>query len=158
MRLDPDTAYAYLDDVFTQMVTVAGRLGDDLVNRRPLGPQTNAVAPLVVHCCGVTEHWLGHIVLDRPSHRDRDAEFEASATVAELQALLTATLAQARADLDAIERGESVPGNPRRTEVPGGEVSDLAVSDTCVVLHVLTELFQHVGHMELAADALLPVD
>jgi hypothetical protein len=153
MNLSAELAAAYLDHAFDQMRAVADRMGDDLVNRRPLGPTTNAVAALVVHCCGVTEFWLGHVTLGRPSTRDRAREFVATATVAELRALIGATAAQARADLAAIERGETGPPHRARRELIGGTETD---ASTTAVVHVLEELYQHLGHMELAADALLP--
>ena len=51
---------------FGQMLEVADRLGDGLVNARPLGTTTNAVSGLVIHCCEVAEleelyQHLGHI-------------------------------------------------------------------------------------------------
>jgi|SRR4051794_671445 hypothetical protein len=149
MDLDAPTAHTYLGGAFDQMLAVAARLGDDRINVRPAGPDTNTVAALVVHCCGVTEFWLGHVVLGRPSDRDRDAEFRVTATVAELGARVAATLRQAEADLAAIDRGEARPGHPARAELLAGIGSDVAV-----VLHVLEEVYQHLGQMELTADAL----
>jgi hypothetical protein len=153
MELDAATAHAYVLDAFRQMLDVAHRLGDDLVNERPHGPGTNSVAALVTHCCGVTEYWLGHVVLGRPSHRDRDAEFTTAATVAELRYRMAATMRVAGDDLAAIGAGTGPRGagtglHGARDELPGG-------TDASVVLHVLEELFQHLGHMELTADALL---
>jgi hypothetical protein len=152
MNLDPDLVVAYLDHAFMQMLTVADRLGDERVNERPLGPTTNAVAPLIVHCCGVTEFWLGHVTLGRPSTRDRAREFETTATVAELRALVDATATRARADLAAIGKGEAGPPHPARSELIGGSEEEASAT---AALHVLEELYQHLGHMELAADALL---
>src|SRR6476659_4438993 len=127
MHLDAHTANAYLVGAFDQMVAVADRLGDDGVNRRPPGPDTNTVAVLIVHCCGVTEFWLGHVALGRASERDRDAEFRATATVAELRSMVAATVGQGGADLDALERGEARPGHPARAELLGGTGSDASV-------------------------------
>ena len=79
---------------FGQMLDVADRLGDDRVNDRPLGADTNAVAALVIHCCAVTEFWIGHVALGRPTTRDRESEFSSTATVAELHSLVASTLAQ----------------------------------------------------------------
>jgi hypothetical protein len=149
MDLDASTAHAYLVGAFDQMLAVAAHLGDDRVNVRPPGPDTNTVAALIVHCCGVTGFWLGHVALGRPSDRDRDAELRATATVAELHERVAATLGQAEADLAAIDRGEARPGHPARAELLAGIGSDVAV-----VLHVLEEVYQHLGQMELTADAL----
>lgn len=149
MDLTPDTAEGYLRHAFSQMLAVADRLGDDLANRRPVGADTNAVAALIVHCCAVSEFWLGHVALGRPSQRDRDGEFSRSATVAELHDLVDDALAAARRDLVALETGLGQDAGGRQF-LQGGDVSDASV-----VLHVLEEAYQHLGHMELAADVLL---
>jgi hypothetical protein len=150
VELEPDTALRYLRLAFEQMLAVAGRLGDDLVGVRPLTAHTNAVAPLVVHCCGVTEFWLGHVGCGRPSHRDRAAEFTATATIAELRDLVAKTLLQAEADLREIHLGTRSPYGDERRHLVEEDGSDAAL-----LLHVVEELFQHLGHCEIAADALL---
>ena len=143
------TAEVYVRHAFRQVLDVVDRLGDERVNQRPLGPQTNAVAGLVVHCCGVSEYWLGHVARGRPSERVRDAEFATTATVAELHALVARTVETAIEDIRRLDAGEGRDDGGRQF-LPGGDTSDAGV-----VLHVLEELYQHLGHMELAADALL---
>ncbi len=171
MELDRATAELHLRHAFTQMLEIADRLGDSSVNERPLGaaeaaalptagagaracesdhvPETNAVAALVIHCCGVTEFWIGPVALGRPSHRDRESEFARTADVAELHAMVDATLARVSEDLAAINEGRTQPDRTGRQFLEGGDESDGAI-----VLHVLEELYQHLGHMEIAADAL----
>ena len=149
MELEVTTVEVYLRHAFGQMSGVVDRLGDEKVNLKPHGPHTNSVAALVVHCCEVAKFWLGHVGLDKPSQRDRDAEFEATATVAELLARIDEALAQAVADVAAMQAGPTALDHPVREIMPGGDTSDAAV-----VLHVIEELFQHLGHMELTADAL----
>lgn len=148
MELTSTEAARYVDHAFAQMLVVADRLGDALVSERPLGPSTNSVAVLVTHGAGVCEFWLGHVGLGRADHRDRDAEFAAVATVAELHSLVAATVTQAAADLLALDGAVVAPheADVFRT-VPDGA--------TGLVLKVIEELFQHLGHCELAADALL---
>jgi len=149
VELDAATAEAYLRRAFTELLDVAEELGDPKVNERPLGPTTNAVAALIVHCCGLTEFWLGHVGLGRASSRDRDSEFSATATVAELRRLVDATLRTVGDDLRRIEAGEAVAASELREFLP-----DAATSDGALVLHVLEELYQHLGHAELSADVL----
>lgn len=148
MELTADTAERYLRRAFDRMLVVADRLGDDLVNERPHGEGTNAVAALVVHCCGVTEFWLGHVALGEPSARDREAEFSTTATVAELHERVTEALTRAVRHLERLEAGEGTDEGGRQF-LPGGDTSDASV-----VLHVVEELYQHLGHVELTADAL----
>ena len=152
MEFEQGAAERYIRHAFTQMLAVADRLGDARVNERPLGPQTNAVAALVIHCCGVTEFWLGHVGLGRASDRERESEFSATATVAELHTLVEATLTQLGEDLDRI-MGGTAPDTNRAGRV---FLLDGDESNGALVLHVVEELYQHLGHMELTADALLP--
>ena len=42
VELAAETAGSYVRLAFEQMVRVAERLGDELVNERPIGPETNA--------------------------------------------------------------------------------------------------------------------
>jgi uncharacterized damage-inducible protein DinB len=149
MELQRRTAELYMRHAFAQMLDVAGRLGDDRVNDRPLGSETNAVAALVIHSCAVTEFWIGHVALGRPTDRDRKSEFSSTATVAELRALVDGTIAQVSEDLVAMDEGRTQADRTGRQFLEGGDESDGAI-----VLHVLGELYQHLGHMELAADAL----
>jgi uncharacterized damage-inducible protein DinB len=149
MELAWGTAELYMRRAFRQMLDVADRLGDERVNERPLGADTNAVAALIIHSRAVAEFWIGHVGLGRPTSRDRESEFSTTATVAELHALVDETLAQLSEDLAAMDAGKTQPDRTGRQFLEGGDESDGAI-----VLHVLRELYQHLGHMELAADAL----
>ena len=149
MELERGTAELYMRHAFGQMLDVADRVGDDRVNDRPLGPDTNAVAALIVHCCAVTEFWIGHVGLGRPTSRDREAEFSTTATVGELHAMVASTLTQVAEDLAAVDEGRVQLDRTGRHFLEGGDETDGAI-----VLHVVEELYQHLGHMELAADAL----
>src|SRR4249919_1379426 len=149
MELERGTAELYMRHAFAQMLDVADRLGDTRVNDRPLGADTNAVAALVVHCCAVTEFWIGHVALGQPTSRDRESEFSTSATVADLHAMVESTLAQVAEDLADIDAGRVQADRTGRQFLEGGDESDGAI-----VVHVMEELYQHLGHMELAADAL----
>jgi uncharacterized damage-inducible protein DinB len=152
MELAPRTTERFLAHAFDQMLAVAGRVPEPLLNTRPHGEGTNSIASLVVHCCGVVEYWLGHVALGEPSTRDREGEFSATATLAELRELVAATTAGAARFLDRLDTG-SVTDVARRPPLYGGDTSDAAI-----VLHVLEECFQHLGHAELTADALTARD
>ena len=149
-QLSPATAQRYVGLAFEQLLGVADRLGDSHVNERPHGPDTNAVAALIVHCCGVCEFWLGHVGLGRETVRDRDAEFSTTASIAELRALVAATLEQVEHDLVTLEAAPPSPHAGAREHLVENDRSDASL-----VLHVIEELFQHLGHAELTADALL---
>jgi hypothetical protein len=130
---------------------VADRVGEPGIAERPLGPDTTPIANLVVHCCGVIEFWFGHVALGRSSDRDRDAEFASSPTLAELHELVADATARAEADLAELGTrvGRAPLENEMRAFFPEGDTSDHAL-----VLYVLRELYQHLGHAEITADAL----
>lgn len=150
MELTPETASRYARLALDEMLAVAERLGDDKVNVRPISSHTNSVAALIVHCCGVAEFWLGHVGLGRASRRHREDEFTRTATVAELHEIVDATKDQIADDLAELDAGATSPFSEGRMFLAGKDVSDGSL-----VLHVIEELFQHLGHCEIAADALL---
>lgn len=150
MELSPATAHRYVSHALHQMLAVARRVGDDKVNERPVGEGTNAVAALVIHCCAVTEFWLGHVGCGRPSQRDREGEFSKTATVTELDTMVAATLGQLEHDLAALDAGGTSDFSAGRQFLLDGDESTASL-----VVHVVEELFQHLGHAELAADVLL---
>ena len=150
VELTPATASGYVRLAFDQMLAVADRLGDQRVNVRPIGPDTNSVAALVIHGCGVSEFWLGHVGLGRESRRDRDSEFSSTATLAELHSRVGSSLRQVDADLAALDAGAESPYAEWRKFLKVDSESDASLA-----LHVIEELFQHLGHCEIAADALL---
>ena len=150
MQLTPGTVETYVHLAFTQMLVAVDHLGDPLVNERPFGPETNSVAVLVTHCCGVTEFWLGCVGLGRATTRNRDSEFTATATVAELHEMIESAERQAVSDVRRLDAGEASPTNHAVRET----LEDGDVSDGALVLHLLEELYQHLGHMQLTVDAL----
>ena len=149
MELTTATVCTYFDRAFRGMHRVLDRLDDHLVNQRPHGDSTNTVAALVTHCCGMAPFWLEHVALDLPTDRDRDAEFEAKASMTQLRDAIDELRARCEELLGRLEATPTATYHPLRAELPGGDRSD-----TSIVLHVLEELFQHLGHMELTADAL----
>lgn len=148
MELEPATIELYLRHAFAGMERVLDRLDDTTVNERPAGWGTNSVAGLIVHCCELGPSWFELPGLGRDSVRDRDAEFAATATVAELRARIASAVEQSVAVLADFVAGPTVTDHPLRDFMPGTDRSDGAL-----VVHVLEELFQHLGHMEVTADA-----
>ena len=149
MDCSTDTICRYIHHVFDGMGRVLDRLDDDKVNRRPAGWGTNSVAGLVVHCCELAPSWFEMPGLGRDSDRDRDSEFTTEATVAELRARIEASVERTCTLVEEFAAGPSATDHPFREFLPGSDRSDAAL-----VLHVFVELFQHLGHMEVTADAL----
>lgn len=139
----------YVRHAFAGMERVLGRLDDDTVNLRPPQWGTNSVAGLIVHCCELAPSWFEMPGMGRDSVRDRDAEFAAVATVAELRERIAVAVERTSALIGEFVDGPTAADHPFREFMPGTDRSDGAL-----VLHVAEELFQHLGHMEVTADAL----
>ena len=150
MGISVDTVVSYVDRTVDQMAAIVSELGDDLANREPDLPGANSPFAILRHCLGVMEFWGGQVVAGRKVNRDRDAEFRARGPVADLVADAAAAQRQFRAD--AATADPSVP--PRGTR-PGMGRDELETSTQGgALLHVLEEVTQHLGQMELTRDVL----
>jgi hypothetical protein len=141
----------YVDHALGQMTRIVAELGDSLVNGRPPLPGANSPYVILTHCLGVMEYWGGATIADRAWSRDRAAEFTASGDVAPLLERVTEARARLEADLtevDSFAPPANVwpdPDDPRPYDERRG----------AVLLHILEELYQHLGQMEITRDALL---
>jgi hypothetical protein len=149
VRLDVESIQLYVRHAFGGMERVLDRLDDALVNVKPSDWGTNSAAGLIVHCCELAPSWFEMPGLGRDSARDRDAEFAAQASVAELRDRIAIAVERTCVLVDEFVGGPTVTDHPFREFMPGSDRSDGAL-----VLHVLEELFQHLGHLEVTADAL----
>lgn len=112
----------------------------------------NSVFALVTHIDGMVGFWLGSVVSGLDIPRDRAAEFVATGTVAEALALLDQTRGRVLAWMPrALEDGIANPG------ATGSTRTDIAsATPQFVVLHVLRELAQHAGHLQICRDLVVP--
>jgi hypothetical protein len=138
----------FADTALDQMAVILRELGDDLANQRPALDGANSPYAILSHCLGVMEYWGGATVANRPIQRDRDAEFRATGTVADL--LARASDARGRLEADVIGLDSmALPPNVIGEAVPYNETKG------SVLLHILEELYQHLGQMELTRDILV---
>lgn len=151
MDLSGETICVYLRHAFGGMTRVLDRLDDERVNLRPEGWGTNSVAGLIVHCCELAPSWFEMPGLGRDSIRDRDAEFLATATVAELRHRIAVAVERSCVLATEFVTGPTAKNHPFRDFMPGTDRTDGGLA-----IHVLEELFQHLGHIEVTADALSP--
>lgn len=146
-----DEYLSVIDRALDGMAGIAHELGDGRVNERAALPGANSAFALVTHCLGVCEYWLGALIAARSVERDREAEFTATGTVAELDRILAAGRARIRADL-----AEYRPGAPLSTsQDPRFQGPEGELSTDAVLLHVLEELAQHHGQLEVLRDVLV---
>ena len=96
------------------------------------------------------EFWGGQVVAGRAVERDRDAEFRAAGPVAAL--IEAAQQAKETFRMDAARAGPSAPPRGPR---PGMSPDELELlSQGSALLHVLEEVTQHLGQLELTRDVL----
>jgi hypothetical protein len=150
MGISMDDLVGYVERTVGQMTDIVGELGDDLANRRPALPGANSPYVILRHCLGVMEFWGGHLVAGRVVQRDRDAEFRASGPVAALIAAARDGMASFRTDA-----AKADPGAPLRGTHPDPDRDELETrSQGSALLHVLEEVTQHLGQLELTRDVL----
>jgi len=141
----------FVDLALAGMTRIVEELGDDLANRRPPFRGGNSPYVLLTHCLGVMEFWGGATVAERPVQRDRGAEFSARGDVAGLVRRTEHARRRLREDIVALDAGAAPAHVPRDGEDP----VPYAEAKGAVLLHILEELFQHLGHMEITRDALV---
>ena len=145
-----DTLVSYVERAVDQMAGIVTGLGDDLANRQPHLPGANSPYAILRHCLGVMEFWGGQVLAGRTVTRDRAAEFRASGPVATLIAATAEGKRQFREDAATAD-----PGAPPRGPHPGRNPGELeTLTQGGVLLHVLEEVCQHLGQMELSRDTL----
>jgi hypothetical protein len=150
MGISVDEVVRYVERTVGQMTDIVGELGDDLANRRPALPGANSPYAILRHCLGVMEFWGGQVVAGRVVQRDRESEFRASGPVAALIEAAQDSKAAFRADAAKAE-----PGAPPRGRHPDMHRDELETgTQGGALLHVLEELTQHLGQMELTRDVL----
>lgn len=148
------TVQWYVDTALARLLTRADELveagGEELLGRRPEVEGANSVFALITHCCGVMEHWGGEVIAGRSINRDRAAEFTATGTLDQLEERVAAQRRRWLDDLAGFEPG-AVPRGP----VERYEGEPEVITEGFVVLHVVEELFQHLGHVDLTVDLVL---
>jgi hypothetical protein len=149
--MDPNEFLPFLDAALDGMLGIAATLGDGEVNVRPDLEGANSPFAIITHCLGVTDWWIGAMIGGRRVERDRDAEFRATGTVADLGVAVDALMQRMRRDLEAIAPAAPIrhpeylrPGSPARTW-----------SQSAALIHTLEELAQHHGQLELTRDILM---
>lgn len=141
----------FVDLALNQMVAIIEQLGDDRANRQPDVAGANSPFAILTHCLGVMEFWGGSMVADRTSTRDRQAEFVAEGSVNDL--IEQSDIARRQLALDISGFDSLAP--PAQAPAQEDVATPLGRSMGSVLLHILEELFQHLGQMEISRDVLL---
>ncbi len=141
----------FVDLALGGMASIVEQLGDDLANRRPPFRGANSPYVILTHCIGVMEFWGGATVAERPVERNRSAEFEARGEVAGLLRRTEHARRRLREDIVGLDSA-ATPASVRRDP---DDPTPYAGAKGAVLLHILEELFQHLGQMEITRDALV---
>ncbi len=112
MTITPQAFLPFIDEALDGMVGIAEVLGDEGVNLRPDLPDTNSPYAILTHCVGMATYWLGSVLCGRPSRRDRDSEFRARGTVAEIRRAVKVLQAQVREDITHVQ-GDQPASHPQ---------------------------------------------
>jgi hypothetical protein len=131
------------------MLDIVAELGDELANTAPALPGANTPFQLVFHSCGMLEWWTRESILGEPVDRDRAAEFTARGSIDELRARVEQVAWQLQDDLSHVDLDAAV-----HVVHPDYAGTPIATSGRGALLHVLEELAQHHGHLELTRDLL----
>jgi hypothetical protein len=149
--ISADAVVSYVDRAVDQMTAIVTGLGDDLANRKPALPGANSPYAILRHCLGVMEFWGGEVVAGREVIRDRPAEFRSHGPVADLAAATRKAQDQFRADAATADLAAPPRGGHGHRKHPG----ELEFVSQChTLLHVVEEVYQHLGQMELTRDVL----
>jgi len=150
MSIAPEEFVSYMHAAFDGMLTIAEELGDERLNQRPNNmPNTSTPFVILTHCIGLTRYWLGTVIAGRQIPRDRDAEFSAHGTVADIRQAVHQVQQEIQADITHVQGDQpsAFPAavRPQHKEWTQGHF----------LIQCYKELAQHHGHMELTRDIML---
>lgn len=148
--ISPDAVASYTDRAIDGMTEIVGDLGDELANKRPGLPGANSPYAILRHCLGVMEFWGGHVVAGRDVDRDREAEFRAAGPAADLIDAAEHAKRRFRADITTADPG----ARPRGSHPATGPDELELLSQGHALLHVMEEVCQHLGQLEITRDLL----
>jgi hypothetical protein len=126
-------------------------LPDDALNRPVPMPEANTLYALATHLAGAGEFWAVTLPGNRPTNRDRAAEFRATGTFADLAARYERWLADLHSVLDPLP-DEALDGI---SEVPVARdwlPADNPPTIRDCLLHAVEHSALHLGHIQLTVQ------
>ncbi len=151
MSIAPEEFLPYINGALDGMLQIVEALGDERVNLRPNNmPNTNSPFAILTHCVGLTRYFIGGALAGRQVPRDRDAEFRAQGSVAEIQQTVRALQQDMQEDLKHVH-GDQPSAFPEALRQP----AQRTWMQGRFVIQCYKELAQHHGHMELTRDVIL---
>jgi len=157
MQIVPDDFLYFINVALDGMVRIVEELGDERVNLRPDIPGANSPYVILYHCVGCANFWIGALIAGRQVNRDRDAEFQAQGTVADLVHAVRTLQKQLREDITHVQ-GDRPLANPDALLALQGGTTRQGIRhwrQGKALVHAYEELAQHHGQMEITRDMLL---
>lgn len=149
MQMSADDILEAIDQTLDGMLAIAEELGDELVNQPPNLVGANSPYVILTHCVGLTHFWIGEVLGGRQVNRDREAEFRARGTVADIRQQVRALQQQLRQDIRPVQGDQ-----PLAMTLSGRYERMQNKRQGAILLHCYKELAQHHGHMDLTRDLL----
>lgn len=147
MAITVDDFVLFCERTITGMRTAIARCDVEQLNALPELPAPNSPFQLVTHALSACEYWTSHIVAGHPTDRERDLEFTAVGTAAELHTQADALVARLH-ELAPELRAATSLANPAHTTTPLGDEWTVGAA----LIHAYEELAQHLGHLEITVD------
>jgi hypothetical protein len=157
MQIAPDDFLYFIDCALDGMVRIVEELGDERVNLRPDLPGANSPYAILYHCVGCTNFWIGGLIAGRQVTRDRDAEFQAQGTVADIRQAVHALKKQLQEDITNV-KGDQPLAYPDALKPLQAWTTQQGVQhwrQGKALIHAYEELSQHHGQMEITRDILM---
>ncbi|MGO1950078.1 MAG: mycothiol transferase [Mycobacteriaceae bacterium] len=153
-RLDDSRLDAFLavaGEILDGYDTALDTLDDTTVNTTPVPGTVNSAFALVSHVRGMAYFWGGSFVAGEVIARDRDAEFRATGTVGEAHQVI-GDVRRRLPGWASIALTEGI----RNREAKGTSRRDMEnATPEWVLDHILHELAQHLGHLEICRDVVV---
>ncbi|MGO4958440.1 mycothiol transferase [Luteococcus sp. Sow4_B9] len=133
---------------FDELFALIGGVDDETANRRPDLEGANSLYGIGTHVLGMMRYWSCTTNRGVEVERDREGEFSASGSVAELLERAAVERERFETDVRSVD-DHAVPANK-----PAGRIEPWLVSCHGVLMHVFEEVCQHLGHAEVTRDLL----
>jgi uncharacterized damage-inducible protein DinB len=131
-----------LEQLHTDFKSALQGLPPEALDWKP-GSETNSLTVLAVHTAGSERYWVGDVVAEETSNRDRESEFRTQdLSTADLVARLDASLSYIQQVLEKLDMA-------RLNEDRYIARSQRTVSCGWALLHVIEHTAQHTAHAQL---------
>ncbi|QII08082.1 DUF664 domain-containing protein [Rhodococcoides fascians A25f] len=145
-----DAVLAITGGSLSSMTEILRDLGDELANTKPDLPGANSPYAIVFHCVAVIEYWAGSVIAGLKIPRDRAAEFTATGRVDDVITRLDDVRARLPEWVDVALR----EGIRDRTVIGTTRPELATATPEWVLTHLVRELAQHLGQLEITRDIL----